>query len=88
MVEVKRKQNETTGAMLRRFSRLIQQSKYLKNVEKNKYNYRKKNERKEKTRALMREHLRALRKRLEKFGIYGDDAFREEKKKLKQTLDI
>ncbi|MDP3954600.1 MAG: hypothetical protein Q8Q06_04255 [bacterium] len=87
-MEIKRKQNESTGAMLRRFSRLIQQSKYLKNAEKKKYRYRKENERKEKNRAIMREHLRLLRKKLDKLGVYGEESFHEEKRKLKQKLGI
>ena len=87
-MEIKRKPNESVGAMLRRFSRLVQQTKYLKNVENNQYRKRKDNERKIKNRALMREHLRALRKRLEKLGTYSDESFKEAKKKLKQTIDL
>ncbi|PJE51302.1 MAG: hypothetical protein COV29_00925 [Candidatus Yanofskybacteria bacterium CG10_big_fil_rev_8_21_14_0_10_36_16] len=87
-MDVKRRQNESTGAMLRRFSRLTKQTDYLKNAKEKQYSKRNENERKEKNRAIMREHLRGLRERLKKFGEYSEDKFREEKKKLKQHLDI
>ena len=87
-MEIKRKQNESTGSMLRRFSRLVKQTGYLRNAEKKQHRRRSENERKEKNRAIMREHLRELRKRLEKLGIYSEDIFREEKKKLKQKLNL
>ena len=87
-MEVKRKQNESTGSLLRRFSRLVQQSRLVVNAKKGKYHEKKANERVEKNRAIMREHLRALRKRLERLGKYDDDSFEEEKKKLKQKLGL
>jgi len=87
-VEVKRRQNESTGAMLRRFSRLVQQSGYLRNAERNQYRHRKDNERKEKNRAIMREQLRGLRKKLDKLGEYSEETFKKEKLKLKQELGL
>lgn len=87
-MEVKRKPNESTGSLMRRFSRLVQQSKLLVNAKKNKYHRRKTNSRVEKNRALMRQQLRALRKRLEKMGKYDDETFQEEKRKIKQSLGL
>jgi ribosomal protein S21 len=87
-MEVKRKPNESIGSLLRRFSRLVQQSKIVVNAKKARYFAKRPNERVEKNRAIMREELRALRKRLEKFGKYDDDSFEEEKKKVKQKLDL
>jgi len=86
MVEVKRKQNESTGSMLRRFNRLIQQTGVLVNAKRSKYFSKKANERKERQIAIMREELSALRKRLEKMGTYSEEVFEEEKKKIKQKL--
>lgn len=88
MVEVRRKQNESTGSMLRRFNRLIKQTGVLVNAKKKKYFSKKANERREKQTAIMREELSALRKRLEKMGTYSEEVFDEEKRKIKQRLDF
>ena len=87
-MEVKRKPNESTGSLLRRFSRLVQQGKIIVNAKKARYVQKKPNERVLKNRAIMREQLRALRKRLERLGKYDDETFEEEKRKLKQKLDL
>lgn len=87
-MEVKRKPNESVGSLMRRFSRLAQQSRLVKRAKAAKHFSKKPTERVEKNRAIMREQLRALRKRLERMGRYDDDSFEEEKKKLKQKLDL
>ena len=87
-MEVKRKPNESVMSLMRRFSRLAQQTK-LVTTAKSKRNFRKKaTERMERNRAIMREELRALRRRLERLGKFDDDTFEEEKRKLKQKLDL
>ena len=70
MVEVKRKQNESIGSMMRRFNRFVQQSGVLLKAKKSKFRVKKLTERKEKNSAIMGMHLHALRKRLEKLGKY------------------
>ena len=87
-MEVKRKPNESTGSLLRRFSRLVQQSKIVINAKKARYVEKNPNERVIKNRAIMREQLRNLRKRLERFGQYDDETFEEEKRKIKRQLDL
>jgi len=87
-MEVKRKPNESIGSLMRRFSRLAQQSRLVKRAKAAKHFSKKPNERVEKNRAIMREQLRALRKRLERMGRYDDESFEEEKKKLKQKLGL
>lgn len=88
MVEVKRKPNESTGSLLRRFSRFVQQSGVLLKAKKSQFRAKKPNERKEKLAAIMGIHLRELRKRLEKLGKYDEEHFEEEKRKLKQELGL
>ena len=88
MVEVKRKPNESTGALLRHFSRFVQQSGVLLKVKNNKYRQKKKSERREKNAAIMGMHLGELRKRLTKLGKYDEETFEEEKRKLKQKLGL
>ena len=88
MVEVRKKQNESVGSMLRRFNRLMQQTGVLVNAKKKRYFSKKANERKEKQTAIMREELSSLRKRLEKMGTYSEEVFEEEKRKVKRRLDF
>lgn len=87
-MEVKRKPNESTGSLMRRFSRLVQQSQIIVNAKKARYAEKKPNERILKNRAIMREELRSLRKRLERLGKYDDESFEEEKKKVKRKLNL
>ena len=85
-MEVKRKQNESTGSLMRRFSRLAQQSKIVVRTKKRGVQKKKLTKREEKNRAIMRNRLQALRRRLERMGTYSQATFEDEKKKLKQEL--
>ena len=87
-MEIKRKPNETVGSLVRRFSRLAQQSRIVATAKSKKYKSRKQSLRSEKNRAIMREQLRALRTRLNKMGIRDEEVFEEEKRKIKQTLRL
>ena len=88
MVKVDRKPNESIGSLMRRFNRFVQQSGVLLKAKKSQYRQKKQTDRKEKNAAIMGMHLSALRRRLQKLGKYSEDTFEEEKRKLKQTLDI
>ncbi len=88
MAEVKRKQNESIGSLMRRFNRFVQQSGVLVKAKKSQFRVKKPTKRKEKMSAIMGMHLGALRRRLEKLGKYDDDTFEEEKRKMKQELDL
>lgn len=87
-MEVKRKPNESVGSLMRRFSRLVQQSRLLVRAKKSKHFVKRPTERVEKNRAIMGEQLRNLRHRLERLGQYDEDTFEDEKKKLKQKLNF
>jgi ribosomal protein S21 len=88
MVEVRRKQNESTGSLLRRFSRFVQQSGVLQRARILQYRPDKQTERREKNAAIMGTHLRKLRRDLEKRGTYSDEAFQEAKRRLKQEVKL
>lgn len=88
MVEVKRKTNESIGSLLRRFNRFVQVSGVLLKAKKSKFRQKKPTERKEKMAAIMGMHLSKLRKHLEKLGKYDEETFEEEKRKMKQELDL
>ena len=88
MVEVKRKQNESVGSMLRRFNRFVQQSGVLLKAKNSQFRAKKQTERKQKNAAIMGMHLSALRRKLEKLGKYDEETFDEERRKMKQELDL
>ena len=67
---------------------MVQQSKIIINAKKARYAKKRPTERVLKNRAIMREELRALRKRLERMGKYDDETFEEEKRKIKRELDL
>lgn len=87
-MDIKRKPNETVGSALRRFSKLVQQSRLLNTAKSSRFYKKKPSERQTKNRAIMRAELRVLRKRLERLGKYDEDTFEEEKRKIKQKLDL
>lgn len=88
MVEVKRKANESTGSLLRRFSRFVQQSGVLLRKKSLKHRAKKLTDRQEKNKAIMGMHLRKLRQNLEKLGKYNEDTFDEAKRRLKQEIEL
>jgi len=86
MPEVYRKPKESVAALIRRFSREIQISKFLERIKKRQYKHRSISERQIKQRAIMRKELKALRRRLEKQGKYSEEIFKREKKKIKEKF--
>ncbi len=88
MVEVKRKPNESVGSLMRRFNRFVQQSGVLLKAKKSRFRQKKVTDRREKNAAIMGMHLAELRKRLEKLGTYNNETFDEEKRKMKQNVDL
>jgi len=87
-MEVRRKPNESTGSLLRRFSRLAQQTKIVARAKGRTAFKKKTTQREERNRAIMKVQLRAVRRKLDRMGIHDDDAFEEEKRKVKQTLGL
>ena len=87
-MDVTKKTNESSASMMRRFSRLIQHSGMINDLKSKRARKRKPNTRVQKNRAIMRVQLQSLRRRLEKLGKYDDETFEEEKRKIKQTLDL
>ena len=68
MVEVRRREHETAGSMLRRFTRRVQQSGVLINARKLKSYKSKPTKRATRARALRRIEMTKERERLEKLG--------------------
>ena len=68
MVEVRRREKESTGSLLRRFSRKVQQSRILLEARKNAHRSRPKSKTKKQRDALRREQKRKEYNRLRKLG--------------------
>ncbi|OGZ97120.1 MAG: hypothetical protein A2679_02475, partial [Candidatus Sungbacteria bacterium RIFCSPHIGHO2_01_FULL_54_26] len=68
MVEVRKREHETTGAMLRRFTRRVQQSGILVQARKLKFRKNEPTKRQSREGALRRITLSKERTRLEKLG--------------------
>ena len=86
MAEVYRKPKETIPSLIRRFSRSVQAGKVLERAKKRLHNERKASERQIKHKAIMREALKGLRRKLEKQGRYNENVFEREKKKIKKKF--
>lgn len=76
MVEVKRRERETTGAMLRRFTRRVQQSGALLNARKLRFYKGKPTKRVIHDRALRRKRIIKERTMLEKLGKLREETKR------------
>ena len=85
---LKKKQGESNSAMLRRFSRLSQQTKLISTVKSKQAKNRKPSELTIKRRAMMSAALKKVRRNLQRMGKNDPDTFEEEKKKVKRTLAV
>lgn len=68
-IEVRKKDKESTGSLLRRFSRRVQQSGVLLRARKNRFYQKPKTRRQMKASALRRQELRKQRAELIKLGL-------------------
>lgn len=68
-VEVKRKDREPVGSLLRRFTRRVQQSGVLLSARRGRFYQKPKTKRQAKASALRREQLRAQRREMMKMGL-------------------
>ena len=73
MVEIRKRENETTGAMLRRFTRRIQQSGVLIQARKLRFHSGKQTKRAVRARALRRIKMTKERDHLIKLGKLSED---------------
>ncbi len=68
-VEVRRKEREPVGSLLRRFTRRVKQSGVLLSARRSRFYQKNKTKRQVKESALRREQLRAQRKDMMKMGL-------------------
>ena len=81
-IEVRKKDKETTGSLLRRFSRRVQQSGVLLSARKGRFYKKPKSRREMRESALYRAKVRKEVDKLKKMGKFDEEALKRVKKKL------
>jgi len=82
MVEVRKRDNETSESLFRRFSRQLQQSKILVEARNNRFKKKEKSRRQLREGAIYRQKVRKEVERLKKIGKFDEEKFKDLKKKI------
>ncbi|TAK95525.1 hypothetical protein EPO05_04015 [Patescibacteria group bacterium] len=84
MIEVRKKDRETSESLIRRFSRRVQQSGVLMRARRSRFREDLKNRREKRIEALYKVQIRKEIGKLKKLGKFDDEALRNVKRKLNQ----
>ena len=82
MIEVKKKDKESSENLIRRFSRRVQQSGVLLRVRKNRFRREDKSKIEKRNEALYKIKIRKEIDKLKKLGKFDEDALRDIKRKI------
>ena len=82
MIEVKKKDRETSESLIRRFSRRIQQSGVLVQARKTRFRQDEKSKREIREGAMYKVKVKKVVDRLKKMGKFDDENFKQAKKKI------
>ncbi len=82
MVEVEKKDKETSESLIRRFSRRMQQSRVLMTARKGRFLAKKKTKRVLRDDALYRKNMKKEVDKLKKMGKFDEDNFKDIKKRI------
>jgi ribosomal protein S21 len=82
MIEVKKKDRETSESLIRRFSRRIQQSGVLIQVRRSRFRKDEKSKTKKREEALYKIKIRREIDKLKKMGKFDEEALRDIKRKM------
>jgi uncharacterized protein YjiS (DUF1127 family) len=82
MVEVVKKDKETSESLIRRFSRRMQESKVLIKARKSQFKVKEKSKRQLKDDAIYRKKVKKEADKLKKMGIFDEEKFKEVKKRI------
>lgn len=82
MIEVKKKDKETSENLIRRFTRRVQQSGVLVNARKARFRKDKKTRREVRIGAMYRAKVKKVVDNLKKMGKFEEETFKNVKKKL------
>lgn len=84
MIEVRKKERETTESLIRRFSRKMQQSGVLVRARKTRFRADEKSKTEMRTEALYKVKIRKEIDKLKKIGKFDDEALRNIKRKMER----
>ena len=84
MVKVSKKDNETSENLIKRFTRVMQQSKILPQVRGRRFFAKKKNKNKVKKDAIYRVRVGQEAERLKRMGIFTDEKLKD----IKKNIDV
>ncbi|MEA1926455.1 MAG: hypothetical protein U9M90_04455 [Patescibacteria group bacterium] len=82
MVEVQKKDRETSEGLVRRFSRQLQQSGVLPHARKLRFRLKKKTRRQLREEAMYKEKVRNEVEKMKKMGIFDEEKLKDIKKKI------
>lgn len=82
MIEVKKKDRETSESLIRRFSRRVQQSGVLMTARKTRFRTDEKSKREMRQGAMYRAQVKKVVDKLKKMGKFDDENFKQAKKKM------
>ncbi len=82
MVEVKKRDKETSESLVRRFSRQLQQSRVLNVARSRRFLQRKKSKRKLREEALYKAKIRKEVEKLKKLGKFSEEKLKDIKRKM------
>ena len=82
MIEVKKKDRESSESLIRRFSRRVQQSGVLVKARRSRFRADEKTKREKISGAIYKEKVRKVVSRLKKMGKFDEGTFKNVKKKL------
>lgn len=82
MIQVKKKEKETSESLIRRFSRRVQQSGVLVHARKSRFRKDDKSKREKRNEALYKIKIRKEIDKLKKLGKFDDEALKNIKRKL------
>jgi len=82
MIEVKRKDRETSESLIRRFGRRVQQSGVLVQARKTRFRIDTKSKTEMREGAMYKAKVKKIADRLKKMGKFDEESFRNAKKKL------
>lgn len=84
MIEVRKKDKETTESLMRRFSRKIQQSGVLVRARRTRFRNDEKSKTEKRSEALYKVQIRKEINKLKKLGKFDDEALRNIKRKMEK----
>lgn len=82
MIEVKKKDRESSESLIRRFSRKVQQSGVLVQARKSRFRAEEKSKREVREGAMYRTKVKKIVGHLKKLGKFDEETFKNVKKKL------